>query len=416
LIIVSGIVNYMDRATLAIANKPIREELSLSYADMGMLLSAFLWTYAFAQLPAGVLVDRIGPRRVLSIAIVLWSSAQILCDTVRNFSELFAGRALLGLGEAPQFPTDARITRDWFGLRDRGTATGLWNSSSTLGTAISAPLLTVLMVDFGWRGMFIVMGVVGLLVAIAFFSLYRNPSEISLTGMEIIYLTDGDNTVPERIKLEEWRGLFAHRTTWGMIVGFFGAVYVTWIYITWLPAYLETARHLTTELAGWMTAIPFLCGVLGSFAGGRITDRLVKRGLNPIASRKYPMTASLLLTSLATIVVALTPNTIVAMIAISTSVFLLYVSSATAWALASVAAPSNSCASLGAIQNFGGYIGGALAPTATGLILQATNSFTPALLTGAIVASVSAVGYFTLVSDPIPPSTRLFNPSMPGPS
>src|SRR5689334_20157796 len=142
LLVTAGIINYVDRATLAIANPLIREELGLSIADMGLLLSAFLWSYAFAQFPAGALVDRLGPRLILTISLGLWSIAQVLGGFVRNFGEFFAARMLLGIGEAPQFPASAKVVRDWFNKSGRGLATGIWNSSSTLGTAISAPLLT----------------------------------------------------------------------------------------------------------------------------------------------------------------------------------------------------------------------------------------------------------------------------------
>ena len=192
LVVLGGVVNYIDRATLAVGNPLIRQDLGLSTVDMGLLLSAFLWAYAFAQLPAGALVDRLGPRRLLTLGMTLWSVAQLLGGLVRGFGEFFAARMLLGVGEAPQFPASARIARDWFNLRDRGFATGLWNSSSSLGTTISVPLLTVLMLAFGWRWMFAIMGVVGLVVAALFYAIYREPHQVALTADEHRYRTEGD--------------------------------------------------------------------------------------------------------------------------------------------------------------------------------------------------------------------------------
>jgi MFS family permease len=138
-------VNYIDRATLAVANQLVRDDLGLSIPQMGWLLSAFLWAYAFAQLPAGALVDRLGPRRLLACGLALWSGAQVLAGLVRGFGQFYAARLLLGVGEAPQFPTGARVARDWFSARDRGLATGIFNCASSLGTAVSLPLLTWLM-------------------------------------------------------------------------------------------------------------------------------------------------------------------------------------------------------------------------------------------------------------------------------
>jgi len=406
LIVLGGVVNYIDRATLAVGNPLIRHDLGLTAGDMGLLLSAFLWAYAFSQLPAGALVDRLGPRRLLTAGMALWSVAQVLGGLVRGFGEFFAARMLLGVGEAPMFPASARIARDWFNVRDRGLATGLWNSSSTLGTAISAPLLTVLMLNFGWRWMFAMMGVAGLVVAALFYVVYREPRQIALTAEENAYRTEGDESDPraDPVTWAEWKRLFAFRTTWGMLVGYFGTIYVTWIYTAWLPVYLEQERHLSISRTGWVAAVPYVFGVAGSILGGRLVDWLVKHGVAPMRSRKYPMAASLVLTALATVLAAETPSNVVAVAAISVSLFLLYVSSTSAWAMPSVAAPANCTASLGAMQNFGGYLGGALAPTVTGFIVQATGSFVPALLVGATVAVVCAAGYVALVGRAIPPA------------
>src|SRR5271163_11302 len=192
LLVVAGVVNYIDRATLAVANPLIREELGLSIAEMGYLLSAFLWAYAFSQLPTGAMVDRLGPRLLLTMGLSLWSLAQLLGGLVRNFGEFFGARILLGVGEAPQFPTGARVVRDWFNPRDRGLATGIFNCASSLGTAIAVPLLTFLMLYFGWRAMFAAMGIAGLLMAGVWFLNYRNPGDIALTSDETLYRTQGD--------------------------------------------------------------------------------------------------------------------------------------------------------------------------------------------------------------------------------
>ncbi len=165
LLVTAGVVNYVDRATLAVANPLIRGDLGLTLGDMGLLLSAFLWAYAFAQLPAGAVSDRIGPRLMLAIGLSCWSLGQMLGGIVNSFWEFVGARIVLGIGEAPHFPTCARVSRDWFNIRQRGTATGIWNCASSLGTFVALPLLTVLMVNFGWRAMFVAMGVAGLALA-----------------------------------------------------------------------------------------------------------------------------------------------------------------------------------------------------------------------------------------------------------
>jgi sugar phosphate permease len=402
LLVISGAVNYVDRATLAIGNPLIRADLHLSVADMGLLLSAFLWAYAFAQLPAGGLVDRFGPRRLLGAGILLWSLAQGLTGLCANFDQFVFGRAILGLGEAPQFPTGARVVRDWFNVRGRGLATGVFNCSSTLGTAIAAPLLTVTMLAVGWRWMFGIMGLAGVVVAISWVLLYRDPAAMALTPEEDTYRTAGDETgEAARVTFGEWRRLFGCATTWGMIIGFFGVVYLTWVYSAWLPGYLEMQRHMTIRSAGFASAVPFIAGVIGGLFGGWLTDWLMALGLSPINSRRYPMTLSLLGMAACTVAAALVASNALAVALISAAMFLGYVASSSAWAMASVAAPANTTASLGAMQNFGGYLGGALAPTVTGFIVQASGSFVPALMTAAGIGVVCALLYVAIIRRPI---------------
>ena len=402
LLVTSGAVNYVDRATLAIGNPLIRADLHLSIADMGLLLSAFLWAYAFAQLPAGGLVDRFGPRRLLGAGILLWSLAQGLTGLCANFGQFVFGRAILGLGEAPQFPTGARVVRDWFNVRSRGLATGVFNCSSTLGTAIAAPLLTVIMLAVGWRWMFGIMGLAGVIVAISWVLLYRDPSAMTLTHEEETYRTAGDETgEAARVTFSEWRRLFGCATTWGMIIGFFGVVYLTWVYSAWLPSYLEIQRHMTITSAGLVSAVPFVAGVIGGLFGGWLTDWLMALGLSPINSRRYPMALSLLGMAGCTVAAALVASNVVAVALISAAMFLGYVASSSAWAMASVAAPANTTASLGAMQNFGGYLGGALAPTVTGFIVQASGSFVPALMTAAVIGVVCALLSVVIIRRPI---------------
>lgn len=402
LLVVSGAINYIDRATLAVANPLIREELGLSVAQMGYLLSAFLGAYAFAQLPVGAMVDKAGPRLLLGLGLSVWSLAQVLGGLVHGFWSFFAARILLGIGEAPQFPTCARVVRDWFNARNRGLATGIFNCSSTLGTAIAVPLLTYLMLSFGWRAMFVIMGVAGLVVAGIWAVVYRDPANARLTAAERQHLIEGDAPGQrERLTWREWRLLFRFRTAWGMILGFVGTIYLLWVYSAWLPGYLEMERHMSLKQTGFAAAIPFACGVLGGLAGGWFVDWLHRRGASVVNSRKFPAGGALLGTALFTLLAAWVPSNLLAVLFISFAMFLIQFASTCAWALTSVAVPANCTASIGAMQNFGGYLGGTLAPTITGLIVQQTGSFALAFSLAAVIGAVSSVAYFVVVREPV---------------
>jgi sugar phosphate permease len=402
MLVLAGVINYVDRATLAVANLLIRQDLGLSIADMGYLLSAFLWAYAFSQLPTGAMVDKLGPRLLLACGLALWSLAQLLGGLVQSFGQFFGARVLLGVGEAPQFPTGARVVRDWFNPRDRGLATGIFNCASSLGTAIAVPLLTFLMLSFGWRVMFMIMGVAGLAMAAIWYFVYRNPTDVALAAEENVYRTQGDPPGQRtQVTLREWKQLFSFRTTWGMILGYFGCIYLTWIYTAWLPAYLELERHMSVKFTGFAAAVPFAWGVVGGLLGGYIVDFLLRRGVSPVKSRRIPAAIALCGTAACTVAAAFVTSNALAIAFISASLFLVYVTSTCAWALSSVAAPTNCTASIGAMQNFGGYLGGALAPTVTGLIVQQTGSFVPALVVGALIGVASAGSYLFIVDQPI---------------
>ena len=402
LLVAGGALNYIDRATLSVANKLIQDDLGIPVAKMGLLLSAFLWAYALAQLPVGGLIDRFGPRRLLGLGLFSWSVAQAAGGLVTGFGVFIAARFALGVGEAPLFPGGARVVRDWFGVRERGFATGLLQSASSLGNFIAVPLLTFLMLSLSWRWMFFIVGAAGVVLAFVWWSVHRDPSEVSLTPDEQRYLTEGDaNTTSKPPSFAEWRQLFAHRTTWGMIAGFFGTIYTLWLYTGWLPYYLEHERHMSVARVGIVAAIPYFFGCCGAVVGGWLCDFLTRRGWEPIAGRKLLISSALCGISLCTVGTVVAQSNTVALSFISVSLFLIYIAASAAWATVPIAAPSQYTASLGSIQNFGGYLGGALAPTVTGLIVQQTGSFSQALLLSAALSLVSAGAYLFLVRQPI---------------
>lgn len=402
LLVVTGVINYLDRATLAVANEYIRADLDLSLGQMGLLLSAFSWSYALCQLPVGALVDKIGPRWLLGMGLVLWSLAQAAGGLVSTFGWFVLARIVLGIGEAPQFPAAARVVSNWFPLRARGTPTGVYNSASPLGVALAPICLTPLIMATSWHWAFFVTGALGLVAAVVWVALYRDPVRERLSDAERAYLDEGQSTeAAPKTSFASWRALFRHRATWGMLLGFFGSVYLNWVYLTWLPGYLRTERHMDLAQAGFAASIPFLCGFAGALVAGWASDRVTRHAESPVTGRRKAVVASMLGMVAFTIPAALVESNTVAVACISIVIFLANASSACSWSLATAVAPRSRIASLGAIQNFGGFLGGALAPILTGYIAQSW-SFVPALLTGAGIAFLGAMSYQFLVVRPIP--------------
>ena len=402
-LMLAGIVNYLDRSTLSIANHSISEELGLNASQMGLLLSAFSLAYAFSQLPIGALLDKFGARAMLGLGMLVWSVAQLAGGFVQTLQQFLVARVFLGMGEAPQFPAGAKVVSEWFAVRERGGPTGIFVASSTIGPALAPPILTILMLNFGWRTMFVIMGALGVAVALGWYAFYRNRNEVELTSSDLLYLAEGESGrgAVQKLSFSEWKNLFKHRTTWGMLFGFMGVIYMVWLYLTWLPAYLEHERHLSIARTGWVVSIPYIFGTLGMVGSGYIADWLMARGMAPMNSRKWPICVGLIGAAFFTIPAAYTPSTVMAIVYISAAMAFVNMASGGAWALVSVAIPRHMVASLGSLQNFGGYLGGSLAPVITGVVVDQTHSFVNALLISAAVAFAAALVYMFVVIKPI---------------
>jgi MFS family permease len=404
LLLFIGVINVLDRSALSVANPLIRREMGLSIAEMGLLLSAFAWAYAFCQLPGGALVDRIGPRSLLGWALIVWSLAQAAVGFVGNMTQFVVARVFLGIGETPTFTSAVRVIREWHNTRHRSLPTAICCSApASIGPLIAPPLLTWLMLSFGWRMMFIMLGAAGIIGAAVWLVAYRDIRDFRPTREEAEYLAeDGDAASRQPVSFADWRRLFTFRAAWGMLIGFGGINYLGWIYLAWLPGYLEIERHMSVAKVGVVAGIPFLFGLLGTITGGWVAGRLIARGVSPINSCRIPAAVGLLAAAACTGLAAEAPTDVVAVAAISATLFFAHCANGQAWGIVSMAAPANCTASLGGLQNFGGYIGSALAPMVTGFVVQATGSFVPALLIAAVVAVIAALMYlFVIPNSPI---------------
>jgi MFS family permease len=369
---------------------------------MGLLLSAFSLAYAFAQLPVGALLDRFGSRVVLGLGMLLWSVAQLAGGFIQSLHHFLFARVVLGAAEAPLFPAGAKVVSEWFAVHERGGPTGIFTASSTVAPMIAPPLLTVIMLTTGWRTMFIVMGVLGILVSVGWYLVYRNRSAVSLNEDEESYLDQNEVVRAERhggLSFAEWGGLFKLKNTWGMIFGFMGVIYMVWLYLTWLPGYLETERHISIAHTGWLVAIPYIFGTFGMGSSGYIADFLLRSGMAPVRSRKWPVCTGLIGAAAFTVPAAFTPSTAMAITYISLAMFFVNLASGSAWALVTVVAPKHLAASLGSVQNFGGYLGGSFAPLITGIVVEKTHSFVNALLISAAIAFAAALVYMFVVRE-----------------
>jgi MFS family permease len=393
-------LNYIDRSTLAIGNLKIRQEFGISATAIGALQSAWSITYAFCQVPIGFFLDRLGPRYLVGVALVLWSIAQAAGGFAVSYVQLLWARVALGAAECPAFPAAVRVTSDWFHVKDRGSPTGLYNSGGSIGPFIAPPLLTGLMLAFGWRTMFISMGVAGVLGALVWFKLYRDPAKTELGPQDTAYLA-ANRAAEGRVEMRNWVRLFRFQSMWGLMLGAFCTGYAVWMYQTWLPAYLEMQQHISIAKTGFLASIPLFCSVLGAWSGGWFTDRLSARGMDLVASRRLPSILGLLTSGAFTVIATTASNGTQAIVFISLAMYFLALGIAGKWTLITAVAPQSYCTSAASIQNFGGYIGGTVSPIATGFVVDTTGSFVIALAIGAVITVAGACILLFMLKSPI---------------
>ncbi|WP_405951235.1 MFS transporter [Streptomyces prunicolor] len=398
LLVIGGVVNYLDRATLSVANTTIAGEFGLNATEMGVLLAAFSWPYAIANLPAGYLVDRFGPKRMYAWAAGLWSLMTMVTAVAHSFGVLYAARVALGVAESPFFTASLKVNERWFNKDERALPISIVNTGSQIANAIAPPILTGLLLTVGWRGMFVAVGALGILVMLVWLRVYRDPTlreQAIIRGEEL-----AEARANEQAKPASWGALFRQRNTYFMILGAFGIFYTVWVYLTWLPSYLQTSRGLSLSETGWLSSLPYLCGILGVLFGGWLSGRLIRRGHSAVVSRKVPIVGGAVLAAAAVLPVAYVHSTPVALTLLSLGYFAAQVPMGCLWTLASDIAESHQVASLGAIQNFGGFLGAAMAPIVTGAILDATgNNYTYVFLVGGALLLLGGMSYLFFVKE-----------------
>ncbi|MFD2368718.1 MFS transporter [Brevibacillus sp. GCM10020057] len=404
-LLIGGIINYLDRANLSIAAPEMMKELGLTKTDIGLLGTVFSWSYALMQLPSGWLIDRFGAKKVYSIAVIWWSIATFMTGAVNKMSSFIASRLLLGVGEAPCFPTAAKITASWFPKKERGLATGFWDSSSKWGPAIAPPILVLILVSFGWRSLFYITGLVGIVFALLFIAFYRNPEKSrKLSGEERAYIqADGSGTEQGLAQTKiRWRTLFTYRSVWGMILGFFCTIWIWNIFLIFLPLYLVEVHHITLAQLGIYASIPWIGGICGNIGGGYITKKLVDKGITtPINAKRSLISICAIGAAIVVILIPLVQGIVITLTLMTLALGFISAITGSAWAMAGDVAPPALVASVSSIQNFGGYFGGAFSPVVAGLIVDTTGSYLPAFVSGGIIAGCAALCYWFIVKHPI---------------
>ncbi|WP_029685164.1 MFS transporter [Tatumella saanichensis] len=393
-------INYIDRINLAIAAPHIKEDLGLDDTAMGLILGAFFWTYALMQIPAGRIIDKLGTRIGLAVAVGWWSLFTVFTAFGRGFTSLFISRLLLGVGESGGNPGCAKVVASWFAKKERATASGIFDAGPRAGSALALPLVAWLISTWGWETSFVVTGALGLVWVVVWLVFYREPEHKA--GLDEQQrqnlLEDRKMVVSAHNEKIQFRILFRHRTVWGMMIGFFCMNFATYFFVTWFPTYLTLSQGFSLKELGTLGAIPALMGIPGSLLGGITSDWLYNKGFSLTAARKTCLIAGMLLSSVIAFA-AFTSNITVILTLFSLTYAGLAFTAANIWTLpADVAPASGYVATLGGIQNFAGNLAGIVTASFTGVMLSISHgSFVVPLVVAGCICLFGALTFMFIM-------------------
>ncbi len=406
LIFLAVIINYMDRIALSVAAKPIVAEFGFSPVEMGYLFSGFLWTYVACLIPLGLLVERIGAKRMVGGGIAIWSAATALTATTGGFVALLAARLVMGASEATTFPAGGRVIRDWFPESERGLVTTLFNGGSSAGPALGALATAALVSSFDWRIAFVVLGALGFVWLAAWLVWYRTPEEApwlpAAEREKILAERNGPGAgsiaAPQASSLGY---LLSQLSIWGLVLTQACLVYTAYLFLTWLPTYLQSTRELSTMNTGYLTAIPYLVTIVLGLAIAWASDRLLSPGEIRAGSRRYfiaAMAVLALLILLAPIVSGLWQLLVVLTLVLTGST----TGAGLNFTLASdLVRNPRDVSRVIAITAFGGNFFGLIAPIITGYVVAGTGGYTWAFRIAAALLLCGCLATLAMTRQPV---------------
>lgn len=400
-------VDYMDRGVLAVGAPLIRQAFHIGPAEFGALLSVFAWPYALSLPFMGVAVDRWGSKVLLGVGGIIWSLTQLAKAAVTSVGQLFILRGLLGVAESPGYMAATRAVKFWYPNEAQNVPTGIFNSGASLGPLLAPLVLTPIMLAWGWRAMFLFVGIVGLGLAVAWLLWYRDPRpgvEVSTLEEYGLDASQAKGAVARpRLTIREWLGVFRHRSVAFLWLGAgLGALW-GFAFTSWLPSYLEISRQVTVAETGVLASLPPAAGLLGALVGGFIPNlaQRVHPGLDRVAACKVGLVGGALVSALLIIPAVLTKNLYVAIALFGLSGFFGTINTTNIWTSIQAVSPHAMVGAVAGIVDFGAFLGAGFGPVVIGLLLAATGSFVVPMLFGVAIMLIGVASFLIGISGPV---------------
>ncbi len=394
------LINYFDRTNISVATKPMMDKYGLTLGQMGWVLSSFGWTYAILQIPVGTLLDRIGVKWLMRVGTIIWTLATAMTAIVSGMGLIILSRVLLGAAEAPAFPGASKATGYWFPLKERGVATSLFDAAAKFSNVIGVPIIAWSVTVWGWRGGFFLTAALSLIYTVIYWVFYRDPKEHpNLSKEELEYIKEG-GAQEEGLSNEAPVGLgflLKQRKVWGLALGFAAYGYSFYLFLSWLPGYLESQMHMSVLKSGWYTIIPWVVATITDvLIGGFLVDKLIAQGKDASKVRKTIMIVGMIM-GLFVIGAGTTNNPNVAITFITIALAGLAFSAPVAWSIPSIIAPKGSVGKVGSIMNFTNNVMGIAAPIVTGYIAGGSGSFAMGFILAGVIILIGIICYLALL-------------------
>jgi ACS family D-galactonate transporter-like MFS transporter len=383
LICVMYFITYIDRTNISVAGATIAKDLHLSKTELGFIFSAFSVPYALLQMPGGFIGDTLGPRLGLAVIGVVWAGATIATGACRNLATFLVARFALGFGEGGAFPTATRAMTNWMPATERGLAQGVVHSAARLGGAVTPPIVVAIILFWGWRTSFFLLGAVSLVWVVAFALLFRNDPgrDRRVSGAEREEIGTRARTAREPVP---WMSLIARM--WPVTLCDFCYGWALWVFLTWLPSYLEDVRGFPLASLALFAALPLAAGVVGDTVGGVVSDRVLARTGDIRRARGTQLAVGLVLSTACIVPAAMVASPILSVVLLSLSFFFLELNNAVLWSLPMDIAPAHAGTASG-MMNTGFGIAGIISPAIFGWLIDTTAGAwqVPFLLTAALM-------------------------------
>lgn len=394
-------INYLDRVNFSVATPTIMKEFGLDAGQMGILMSAFFWSYTLTMLPIGGILNKFGPKHAITGAAAGWGLVTMFTGLATSFTHFFWIRILLGVTEAPGFPASARVISVWTPIKERTFCSACFDCSARVGSAFAPPLVAWLILSYGWRASFVITGALAVVYAFLWHFTYHEPdSHPTVTKEELAYIRQ-DEIVTSEGKIERkpipMLKLFLYPTVLKISIAYALYLYVWTTFNSWMPAYLMQARGLNLKQMGFAAMVPYIVAVVCELLGGVVFDKWKAKGATVTKLRRTGMGMAMLGSAVFIWLTMQASTATGAIMYLSLFMGIFAFGASNVWAIPGDIAPYGQAGGVGGVYNFVGNFGALFSPMVTGFFIASKYGFNGGFTVCCVLAVIGA--FLFIISD-----------------